>query len=129
MSRHLTEHVVQGDPAPQLTITVLDEPGAGGANHHYSIDIPNDALGATLGKQPGLEIHFQKGPIKEHGVNGVTQEALLAVVIDRLRSFQAGPYPCRENEEALAMCGTALLLLQKRTRDRITRGVEGKTAI
>ena len=60
-------------------------------------------------------------------VNGVTQEALLAIVIDRLRSFQAGPFACDENGEALDYCGYALAALQKRTLARIARGVEGTT--
>jgi hypothetical protein len=69
-------------------------------------------------------IRFQNGPIKEVGVNGITQEALLAIVMDRLRSFQAGPYACRENAVALTYIETAQMWLQKRTRDRLARGVE-----
>ena len=113
--RTLTDH--RTNPANDaLTITVLDEPGHGGACHAYSIEWP---------KYGNLHIHFQNGPIQEHGVNGVTQEALLAIVIDRLRSFQAGPYACRENAIALTSCEEALMWLQNRTRGRIARGVEG----
>lgn len=115
--RTLTDHIVSADQAVQLQINVLDDPGAGGANHVYEI---------TWG--PGhyrISIYFQNGPIKEAGVNGVTQEALLSIVIDRLRSFQAGPFSCRENALALTKCEEALLWLQKRTLDRIRRGVEG----
>ena len=53
------------------------------------------------------------------------EEALLAIVIDRLRSFQAGPFKCVENELALEKCEDALWQLQERTRARIARGVEG----
>ena len=70
-------------------------------------------------------VNFQNGPIKEIGVNGVTHEALLAIVIDRLRSFQAGPYSCRDNAIALTNLEDALMRLQRRTRERIARGVEG----
>ena len=35
--RQLTDHIVSGDQAVQLQITVADEPGAGGANHAYQI--------------------------------------------------------------------------------------------
>ena len=126
--RTITDHVVSGDTAPQLTIEVRDEPGQGGANHSYEI------TGFNAIKHPGLEeldhvdrtkILFQNGPIKEFGVNGVSQEALLAVVIDRLRSFQAGPFACQPNEEALEHCEQAMYYLQTRTRNRIARGVEG----
>jgi hypothetical protein len=120
--RTLTDHVVPGDSANhQLRIEVHDEPGAGGANHEYMIAWD----GAD--QADGCGISFQNGPIKENGVNGLTQEALLAIVIDRLRSFQAGPYACGENALALSHCEEALRQLQKRTRARIARGVEGKS--
>lgn len=122
--RELTDHVVPGDSANyQLTITVTDEPGAGGANHAYSIewDTPDNEY-STIDQ---VFIGFQNGPIKESGVNGVTQEALLAIVIDRLRSFQAGPFSCRENAIALTHVEEALMWLQRRTVARIKRGVEG----
>lgn len=122
--RTLTDHIVDGDAANhQITIEVEDEPGAGGANHEYALrwteksDLP--AIGNIA------HIWFQNGPIAEKGVNGVTHEALLAIVIDRLRSFQAGPYSCQENEFALKHLEDALRWLQDRTRRRITRGVEG----
>jgi len=106
-----------------LTIEVLDERGAGGANHEYRIKGP-----VELDHQVGVNISFQNGPINERGVNGVTQEALLAVVIDRLRAFQAGPFSCRENALALTKLEEAQHWLLHRTRERMLRGVEGKTA-
>jgi len=120
--RTLTDHIVEGDSANhQVTISVLDEPGQGGANHQYSIRWKNERDET----EPHCFIGFQNGPIKEFGVNGVTQEALLAIIIDRLRSFQAGPYAGRENAIALTHCEDALMWLQRRTRARIARGVEG----
>jgi hypothetical protein len=70
-------------------------------------------------------ISFQNGPIAEAGVNGLTQEALLAIVADRLRSFQAGPYACPENGDALAAVEEAMACLHSRTKARMARGVEG----
>lgn len=135
--RQLTDHIVSGDQAVQLTIDVLDEPGQGGANHMYRItglDVgKNASYEPCAGEQPGNYdgpedsqwIMFQNGPIKEHAVNGITQEALLAIVIDRLRSFQAGQFSCRENAIALTHVEEALMWLQRRTVARIKRGVEG----
>lgn len=128
--RTITDHIVDGDTVPQLTITVTDEPGAGGANHRYEITgfscLTNPS--ATDYEQTNIElIFFQNGPIKEAGVNGVTQEAFAAIIIDRLRSFQAGPFACEANDNALSNFETGLFHLQQRTRDRIARGVEGKS--
>jgi hypothetical protein len=102
--REIKDHIVEGDlPQNQLKIVVLDEPGEGGANHRYKIG----GAGFRLEDNPSffendydlsfddVLILFQNGPIKEAGLNGITQEALLAIVIDRLRSFQAGPFPHR----------------------------------
>lgn len=130
--RTLTDHVVDGDSANhQLTIDVTDEPGQGGANHRYEItgfDTESNVSNSVNGYRSRFSrdvILFQNGPIKEFGVNGLTQEALLAIVIDRLRSFQAGPFACAQNQSALEHCQVALAELQLRTRARIARGVEG----
>ncbi len=125
--RAITDHIVSGDQAVQLNIAVTDEPGAGGANHAYHIDWSGDTAWRNE-RANSLDIHFQEGPIKEAGVNGITQEALLAIVIDRLRSFQAGQFSCRENAIALTSCEEALMWLQRRTVARIKRGVEGTNA-
>ena len=106
-----------------LDIVVADAPGHGGASHVYRVEHAN-----TAGCDPLMTVNFQNGPIAEHCVNGVTQEILLAIVIDRLRSFQAGPFSSRENALALTKIEEALHWLQQRTLDRMRRGVEGKTA-
>lgn len=123
-----TIHEHETNPANrELKIDVLDEPGHGGACHEYRISgfafagkddepVPNSAT---------VELLFQNGPVKEVGVNGVTHEALLAIVADRLRSFQSGPYACRENALALTKIEEALHWLHHRTRARMARGVEG----
>jgi hypothetical protein len=120
-NRTITDHLVDGIDGDRLDIFTIDEPGAGGANHAYLIQ--NHYTNRVQG-----EVNFQNGPIKGNGINGVTQEALLAIVIDRLRSFQAGPYSCRDNAIALTHCEEALMWLQRRTRERIKRGVEGTLA-
>lgn len=131
--RTLTDHIV--NPVnDKIRISVLDEPGAGGANHVYGLSgmnfVRNTAAMETPDDRPEgeMSIVFQCGPIAEHGVNGVTQEALLAIVADRLRSFQAGPYSCRENAVALTKIDEAVMWLQRRTIARMARGVEGTSA-
>jgi hypothetical protein len=116
--RHINEHKV--NPAnDKLMIAVMDEPGQGGANHEYRV------LGFDSGAV--VDISFQNGPINEAGVNGITHEVLLAIVIDRLRAFQAGTFACRENALALTKLEEAQHWLLHRTRARMSRGVEGKS--
>ena len=129
--RRINTHKVNG-LNEALEINVIDEPGAGGACHRYDITgFDTDKNPSNVGEHgyrtscSRIAIIFQNGPIQEVGVNGISQEALLAVVIDRLQSFQAGPYACRENALALTKCEEAMMWLQKRTRDRMARGVEG----
>ena len=132
MSRELTSHKVNG-LNEALKIEVLDEPGAGGANHDYAITYFDDSHGYD--RSPISERHrrnciisFQNGPIAESGVNGISGEALLAIVEDRLKCFQAGPYACRENALALTHLQEAMHWLHHRTRERLQRGVEGTSA-
>lgn len=131
---NIREHIVAGDQAHQLVISVTDERGAGGAYHRYEITgfdattNPSDFDRDEETTEPTkLTILFQNGPINEAGVNGVSQEALLAVILDRLRGFQNGPFPSEETAEAIEGCAKALAALQKRTLARIARGVEGTT--
>jgi hypothetical protein len=103
-------------------ILAINEVGPGGALHEYHIttDPYND-------KEYLTSIFFQEGPIQENGVNGCQNEDLLRIVIDRLRAFQSGPFPCEENADALAHCMDAIIALDSRTANRRLRGVEGRS--
>jgi len=103
-----------------IDIRAIDTPGPGGAQHIYELSGPSKLL---------IRLNFQKGGVLEEGVNGVTHEALMAVIIHRLQAFQAGPFACRENAIALTKLEESLMWLNKRTRDRMARGVEGKTVL
>ena len=140
--REITNYAV--NPANEaLKIYVADAPGSGGASHAYLvygapaaavqanpavneaqafidarlIDIPDD--------EPPFVVLFQNGPILEAGVNGLTHEVLLAIVADRLHSFQRGPYANKYNAEARHHITEALVALKRRTEERMARGVEG----
>lgn len=122
--RDITDHAT--NPANEaLRVRAHDGPGPGGASHEYSIAIPVTTAN-THGYQV-FHLSFQNGPVQPNGdgVNGITQETLIAICIDRLRGFQNGPFPCRENALALTKLEEALHWLQTRTRTRIARGVEG----
>ncbi len=129
--REITSHVV--NPAnDKIRITVQDEPGSGGANHLYMVEGFNTKTNASdpFTKRHGqpsehTTILFQNGPIPEKGVNGITQEVLLAIVADRLQCFQKGPFASDLNAKALAHVEAARETLLSRTRERMARGVEG----
>jgi hypothetical protein len=135
MGREITIH--HANPAnKQLIIHAVDSPGAGGANHHYHIAGLNTKTNASCPFQSRYgspadhaTILFQNGPIPEMGVNGVTQEALLAILADRLAAFQEGPYACEENARAFGHVQMALAALHQRTLAREARGVEGTHAV
>ena len=112
----------------------MDEPGHGGANHRYDITGFDTKGNPSESDSQGwkssfsrLIILFQNGPVGTdgNGVNGITNEALLAIVADRLRGFQSGPYSCKPNACALTHIEEALHWLQQRTLERMRRGVEG----
>lgn len=133
--REITTHKVNGCNEA-LKIEVLDEPGHGGACHLYQISgfstktNASDPFPARYG-QPAdhSTVIFQNGPIAEAGVNGITHEALLAVLIDRMEGFQSGPYAHPKNASALEHMRGALNDLQSRTFERVARGVEGTHAV
>lgn len=113
--RELTLHQIN-TVNQAINIKVLDEPGEGGACHDYHLSIPDG---------DNWILCFQNGPVAEAGVNGITHEALLAILIDRLEHFQAGKYAHPLNAQALAHLSGALAALNARTQERVERGVEG----
>lgn len=117
--RTLEEHKVTAAD-DELKVVVVDEPGHGGASHNYQV-VANDGFKPI--------IKFQNGPIAEHGVNGLTEGILIAIVIDRLRSFQSGKYACRENALALTKLEEAQHWMQHRTRARMRRNTEGTSKV
>lgn len=129
LPRTITHHHNSND---SLTIRA-DAPDASGASHVYIVEGVNEDGHPWFRRGGELDIEwqadkllaFQKGPIKEVGVNGITNEAVLAILIDRLEGFQAGCYACRENGVALSHLRMALSVLHERTARRKAEGTEG----
>jgi hypothetical protein len=131
--RAITSHQATNGANAQLQIRVTDEPGAGGANHRYEISgfeaYKNKSYNGDPTDPLRTAILFQNGNPHEVGVNGITHEVLLTILIDRLRCFQEGAYKCRENALALTKMEEALHWLHHRTLSRMERGVEGKSVV
>lgn len=123
-TRELSNHIV--NPAnDRVRVIAMDEPGSGGANHHYRIIYK---VGPNQDTETAVDIVFQNGPINVVGVNGLTHEALLAIIEDRLVGFQKGQYATRENALALTKLQECMHWLHARTLERMRRGVEGTHA-
>lgn len=73
-----------------------------------------------------VTLEFQRGPVATAGVNGPTNEALLAILANRLRHLNT-QFPCAENQRAINHIELAMEALEQRTRDRLARGVEGRS--
>jgi len=97
----------------------------GGAHAFYEVQPIDPEHRVDRAVPACVFLPFQHDTISAVGVTGLTNEAVLAVVIDRLRGFQAGAFWCEENEDALLACEVALKVLEKRTANRRARGVEG----
>lgn len=121
--RQISHHKLSGGLNEAIQVTALDEPGRGGACCEYLID----GVKGPLDHHPikPVSISFQNGSPQEVGANGITNEALLTVLIDRLNGFQSGEFACRENAVALNNLHNALMWLQHRTIVRTRMGIEG----
>ena len=98
-----------------------ENPNAGNGRHFYQI-VERDT------QAPILAIQFQNGALNEPDakINGVLTTCLLAVLVDHLKSFQAGPYSSRETAIMITHLEDAQNWAARRQDDRASRGVQGK---
>lgn len=113
--REITLHKAH-DKDRQPVLLACENIGVGGAEQSYRICYEHH-----LGRPANINIEFVSLDRE-----GITNEALLAIVIDRLEGFQAGEFPCQENADALQATKLALGALHTRTLKRIARGVENQ---
>lgn len=121
--RRLTSHEDGFGLNETLRVEALDAPGPGGACHRYRITV---AAAPGEGTVVG-ELTFQRGPrLDPQATPGLTEGAVLAVLIDRLEAFSAGPFPSVESADALRLLRLAQDLLKRRAAERAARGVLGR---
>jgi hypothetical protein len=58
---------------------------------------------------------FHTGPFVDGTPNGITDEALLAVIIERLKASQAGSAACAERQQALGKAEEAMFWMHRAT--------------
>lgn len=123
--RRLHDHEINTFNAQHVTVAAMDEPDpkAGGACHEYAIML------SPVGGAPGHVLKFQHGPVKDAGINGITDQALIAIILDRWRAFQRSKWANRETAVSITKLEEALMWQHKRTLDREKRGVEGTNSL
>jgi hypothetical protein len=106
-------------------------------NEFWNCEVANDtdAKGNPVGgfvTGTGLMIQWQAGPLgrgKDRKMpNGAFVETVIEAAKQRIEFYQRvadGKFKCRENAIAITKLDEALLWLDKRTREREARGVEG----
>lgn len=101
-------------------VAALDErdPNAGNTSHVYGVQYG--------GPEDVLRVNFQHGPRGVVGSKpGIFDDDLLAIIEDRMAAFQAGPFACAENAEALEGVQKARAALGVRVARRIEKGILG----
>lgn len=126
-TRRISGHQINSFNREHLFIHA-DEPGVGGASHRYLLTVINSEAEGDITRIPPTQLCFQNGPVQDVGFNGITDEALLAIVLDRLKGFQRGPFGCRENAIVVTKLEESIHWLRHRAEDREKRGVEGTLA-
>lgn len=81
------------------------------APHHYCV--LEEKTGNIL-----ADIWFQSGPVKEAGLNGITNEDLLDIVLNRIMCFQKSKSASRENEMAIQKLEECMMWLNKRAKEQ-----------
>ncbi len=106
---------------PTTTVVATDTPSHGNACHYYEVrNTDGDVL---------CRIHFQAGPIKENGANGIQHVDLLAIIRHRLDGFQSGPFASGVNDVTRGFIDAAMASDATRTRLRELAGTEGTSKV
>lgn len=132
MSNHVNVTKHRGPSASPVNraTTITAVPRVDGYCSVYKIEAqPMSIEDGNMSAALVADMHFQDGVPSEVGVNGITNEMLIAIMIDRLERFNAGPHRCRENSLVITKLEEALHWLEHRTTERQDRGVEGTLAL
>lgn len=128
VGRELTDHKNNKFNRECINVVTSDLREPDNAHHKYKIFVNRDGKDSEAPRVTvhEVELEFQTGGLKEVGPNGITDQALIAIVLDRLRSFNDGPFRSRENSMMITKLEEALMWGEKRGNDRSRRNVEGE---
>jgi hypothetical protein len=94
-------------------------------NGTVEVDVESGSLYLVRIDGRDMVVPFQNGTVSERGVNGLTNEALLAILIHRTTVLN-NKFPCAENQDAITHMQAALTCFEARTNRRIAKGIEGQ---
>lgn len=122
--KRITSHHDGHGRMEKLVVLATDEPATeppGNSSHHrYSF-----RYGSEDGPEVGY-IQFQRGPFESEGSTpGTLSNAVLAMMIDHMKGFLAGPLADRYTAIAVTKLEEASWALRARADERAARGVLG----
>lgn len=117
---------IYGESKGCTAIYAIDKPSPNNNSYHeFIINYePDSETSELLGR-----IKLQNGNFKEFGHNGIFTEHLLVIARDCLERFNTSKYACQENSIAINNINTALMWLNKRSSERVKRGVYGTETV
>ena len=98
-----------------------------GVSVDASTECPGHQYVINSGDTLFAAIQFHAGPVKD-GLNGITNEHLLAILINRTEYLDS-KFPSDYNKEAICGMKYALARFEARTKERVSRGVAGKNIL
>lgn len=115
---HIPKQLIDAEHFPLSKLEATVTANQYGTLNHYrisGIDTTKNPAQSKGSSQHIVDLIFHDGNPALVGSTGITMEALLAVVEDRLVSLQAGAYPIHFNDTAMYHVGKALEALHERT--------------
>lgn len=93
--------------------------------HRFTVDEQGRPWGGYSGAI-GVAITWQSGPVNaDKPRNGAFVEEVIEIARARLEHYQRSPFECDENARAIGALKRALNYLQRRTKRRVEKGIEG----
>ncbi len=127
IDRELFDHKNNRFNRECVKVTTADYRQSDNAHHSYKIEIfPYETPKYQTEPVVSVVLNFQNGGLKEVGANGITDQALIAILLDRKRSFNEGQFRCRENSMVITKLEEALHWEEHRSNERARRNVEGE---
>jgi hypothetical protein len=119
--REIHCHDFVGQPIV-FRVLAVDGVQEDGVNHQYRIERDDGSQVGFINFNREIAEDFDENGIGDtngYDANGISDEVLLAVLIDRLQSFQNGEFACKEYGLALKKVEDALDILNKRSQKKI----------